>query len=67
MGYHKPRESKFEEGSGSSFSIEDIKNEPIWSSHYDEDSGEIYYFNRLTKKSQWDKPKNFDGYEIMSG
>lgn len=41
--------------------------DPIWSTHYDEESGEIYYYNRLTKKSQWDRPKNFDGYEIMRG
>ncbi|CDW91664.1 UNKNOWN [Stylonychia lemnae] len=67
MGYQKPKQSQFEEDSGSSFNIDDIKNEPIWSSHYDEDSGEVYYYNRLKKNSQWDRPKNFDGYEIMSG
>jgi hypothetical protein len=41
--------------------------EPVWSAHIDEDSGEVYYFNRITKKSEWDKPFNFDGYDIMSG
>lgn len=39
----------------------------MWSSHYDEDSGEVYYYNRLTKKSVWEKPSNFDGYDIKSG
>ena len=35
--------------------------------HYDEDKAEIYYFNRKTNDSQWDRPGNFDGYEIMAG
>jgi hypothetical protein len=43
--------NKHESGFGSTFSVEDIKNEPIWSSHYDEDVGAVYFYNRLTKKS----------------
>jgi hypothetical protein len=35
--------------------------------HYDEDSGEIYYYNRKTNDSVWTRPENFDGYEIMAG
>ncbi len=26
-----------------------------------------YYYNRLTKDSVWEKPAEFDGYEIMTG
>eukprot|EP00347_Sterkiella_histriomuscorum_P014253 403361588 len=67
MGYQKPKQTKHDDEGGSSFSIEDIKNEPKWSSHYDEDSGEVYYYNRITKKSDWVKPNDFDGYDINSG
>jgi hypothetical protein len=45
MGYMKPRKVG---GGNGTFTLDDMKNEdqgPIWSAHYDEDSGEIYYFN----------------------
>lgn len=67
MGYMKPRKVG---GGNGTFTLDDMKNEdqgPIWSAHYDEDAGEIYYFNRKTNDSQWERPKNFDGYEIMTG
>ena len=40
---------------------------PVWSSHFDEDTGEVYFYNRLTDESLWEKPADFDGYEIMKG
>jgi len=65
MGYQKPN---FEDhGAGANYSAKDLQREPIWSSHYDEDSGSIYYYNRLTRASQWERPAKFDGYEIMTG
>ncbi len=51
MGYMKPRKVG---GGNGTFTLDDMKNEdqgPIWSAHYDEDSGEIYYFNRKTNDS----------------
>ena len=69
LGYKQPRKQAFYDSDpqGQTFSAEDLKKEPVWSSHYDEDYDKLYYYNRLTKKSEWDKPAKFDGYEIMSG
>lgn len=71
MGYKKPKGSGVQVGGGpGTFTLSDMRNEdkdPVWSAHYDEDKGEIFYYNRITKNSVWDKPKNFDGYDIMSG
>jgi len=36
----------------------------VWSSQIDQNSGKIYYHNRLSGKSEWKKPKNFDGYDL---
>jgi len=36
-GYKKHSSNSHGGGYGSTFSIEDIKNEPIWTSHFDED------------------------------
>jgi hypothetical protein len=69
MGYMKPRGVGNKSSSGT-FTLDDLKAEdsgPLWSQHLDEDSGEIYYYNRVSKLSQWERPKNFDGYEIMTG
>ena len=38
----------------------------VWSSHIDSSNNKIYYFNRLTKKSEWKKPKDFDGVDLKS-
>jgi putative alpha-1,2-mannosidase len=51
MGYMKPRKVG---GGNGTFTLDDMKNEdqgPIWSAHYDEESREIYYFNRKTNDS----------------
>lgn len=67
LGYMKPRNTATGLGN---YSLQDMKNEendPIWSSHYDEDAQEVYYYNRKTKVSQWQRPEEFDGYEIMTG
>jgi hypothetical protein len=68
MGYMKPRGARG--GGADTFTLDDMRNQeagPVWSAHYDEDNGEIYYYNRKTNKSQWERPSNFDGYEIMTG
>ncbi len=68
MGYKKTKKLGGGHNDANTFTLEDIKNdEPVWSSHYDEDYGEVYFYNRSTKKSQWTKPSKFDGYEIMAG
>lgn len=57
-------------GGTGTFTLDDMRredDEPIWSSHLDEDSGEVYYYNRLSRASVWVKPKDFDGYDILSG
>jgi hypothetical protein len=63
-GYKKPRGTD-----GDSFSMADIRNDdPVWSSHYSEEfGGEVYFYNRLTKESLWEKPSQFDGYDISQG
>lgn len=69
MGYKKPQKSGGG-GAPGTYTLDDMRNEdkdPIWSAHYDEEVGEVYYFNRVTSVSQWVKPSNFDGYDIMTG
>jgi hypothetical protein len=39
MGYKKPRTTKHDDGYGETFTLDDIHDEPVWSSHYDEDLG----------------------------
>lgn len=49
MGYQKPRGAKA--GGLGTYTLDDMKNEdrdPIWSAHLDQDTNEVYYFNRLT-------------------
>lgn len=36
----------------------------MWSSHIDSSNGKIYYFNRITRKSEWKKPRGFDGVDL---
>jgi len=33
---------------------------PVWKSVLDTNSGKFYYYNRHTRKSTWEKPRNFD-------
>jgi len=47
----KPRSTG---GGNGTFTLDDMKVEekaPIWSAHPDEETGEIYYYNRKTKES----------------
>ena len=37
------------------------RNEPIWSKEMDPTHNTPYFFNRITKQSQWEQPKDFDG------
>jgi hypothetical protein len=69
LGYLKPRNARSGGGAGT-FTLEDMRSEekdPVWSAHYDEAQGEVFYYNRVTKDSQWERPSNFDGYDIMTG
>ena len=45
--------------------LDDLKNEPVWSSYRDEDTEEVRFYNRITKQSQAEKPKDFDGYYVV--
>lgn len=36
----------------------------MWSSQIDQSTGKVYYYNRITGKSEWKKPKGFDGYDL---
>ena len=45
--------------------LDDLKNEPVWSSYRDEDTQEVRFYNRITKQSQTEKPKDFDGYYVV--
>ena len=58
LGYSKPSDDD------NNFSVDQIKNDPVWSSHIDQTSGKVYYYNRITNKSEWKKPKNFDGVDL---
>lgn len=33
----------------------------------DDETEEVFYFNRITKESLWYKPEDFDGYDIQTG
>ena len=48
-------------------SLTQVKDDPLWSSHLDEETGDVFYYNRVTRQSQWTKPKGFDGYDIAAG
>jgi hypothetical protein len=52
LGYKKPKNSGGKHNDANTFTLSDINNnEPVWSSHLDEDYGEVYFYNRITKKS----------------
>jgi hypothetical protein len=40
------------------------KKEKTWSVYNDTSSGEPYYYNFITKESQWERPEDYDGPEI---
>ncbi|CAI2374182.1 unnamed protein product [Moneuplotes crassus] len=58
LGYNKPQDDD------NNFSVAQLQNEPVWSSHMDAKTGKMYYFNRKTNKSEFKKPKDFDGVDI---
>ena len=45
--------------------LTDIKSEPVWSSHLDDDTGKVYFFNRVNKARVDKKPENFDGHYVI--
>ena len=46
--------------------IEDLKNEPVWSSYLDPDDGTtVLFYNRLTKESVSEKPVDYDGFYVV--
>ena len=46
--------------------IEDLKNEPLWSSYLDPEDGiTVLFYNRLTKESVSEKPVDYDGFYIV--
>ena len=45
--------------------LELVKNEPIWSSHLDPNTNEVYFFNRKTDEKVFEKPKDYDGHYII--
>ena len=46
--------------------IEDLKNEPVWSSYLDpEDGTTVLFYNRLTKESITEKPADYDGFYVV--
>lgn len=60
-GFHAPSEDEI----GSKHLLSDIKSDPKWSSHLDDDTGKIYFFNRLTKERCSSKPADYDGHYII--
>ena len=45
--------------------LDDLKKESVWSSFGDEDTQEVMFYNRITKKAQKEKPEDFDGYYVV--
>ena len=46
--------------------LNDIKSEPVWSTYLDpEDETTVLFYNRVTGKSQQEKPKDWDGHYII--
>ncbi len=45
--------------------LNNIKNEPVWHSHLDEETNEVLFYNRVTKSSQVEKPKDYDGFYVI--
>ena len=39
---------------------------PVWEKHVDDDSGREYFYNTVTKKSQWNKPAMFHSQPPVS-
>ena len=64
----KPIQNKEKEGEENDvdFSmLNDIKNEPTWSSMIDEETGMVYFFNRITKQRRESKPADYDGHYVI--
>ena len=45
--------------------LDNIKNEPVWHSYLDEETNEVQFYNRVTKVSQREKPKDYDGFYVI--
>lgn len=45
--------------------LADIKNEPNWQSLIDDETGLVYFYNRVTKQRRENKPADFDGLYVI--
>ena len=46
--------------------LDEIKSEPVWSSYLDpEDETTVLFYNRVTKESVTEKPKDYDGHYVI--
>jgi len=46
--------------------LSELKSEPVWSSYLDpEDDTTVMFYNRVTKQSVAEKPKDFDGHYVI--
>ena len=46
--------------------LDEIKNEPVWSSYLDpEDETTVLFYNRITKESVKEQPADYDGFYVI--
>lgn len=46
--------------------LDEIKNEPVWSSYLDpEDETTVMFYNRVSKESVAQKPSDYDGHYVI--
>lgn len=46
--------------------LDEIKNEPVWSSYLDpEDETTVMFYNRVSKTSVAQKPVDYDGHYVI--
>jgi hypothetical protein len=45
---------------------EENSRKSIWATAIDKESGDVYYYNKITRKTTWERPASFDSYADMS-